>query len=104
VKESFTPFTDVIATDISWMRRKLNILKRVAGGCGKHNVQECQWLISQLALRRLNFETNIQDMHSVNMVSLKTVILCVFFTCEISSWVGDCFVGCVCGNASLPVK
>jgi hypothetical protein len=40
-------------------------------------------LIRHLALRRLNFETNVQDMQSVTLVFLKTVILFMFYTCEI---------------------
>ena len=83
MNSSVTLFSDAIATDVSWMRRKFNTLKRVVIDCGQHYVEECQCLLWHLALRTLNFETNIQDMQSVNLVSLKTVILFIFYTCEI---------------------
>lgn len=83
VNISVALFSDMIATDITWVRRKCNTLKRVAVDCGQHYVGECQCLMGHLALRTLNFETNIQDMQSVNIVSLKTVILFMFYTCEI---------------------
>jgi hypothetical protein len=83
VNSSVTLFSDAIATDISWMRRKFNTLKRVVVDCGQHYVEEWQCLMGHLALRTLNFETNIQGMQSVNLVSLKTVILFMFYTFEI---------------------
>ena len=83
VNSSATLFSDAIAADISWMRRKFNTLKRVMVDCGQHYVEECQCLMGHLALRTLNFETDIQDMQSVNLVSLKTVILFMFYTCEL---------------------
>jgi hypothetical protein len=72
VDSSVTLFSDVIATDISWMRRKFITLKRVVVDCGQHYVEECPCLMGHLALRTLNFETDIQDMQSVKLVSLKT--------------------------------
>lgn len=83
MNSSVTLFSDAIAPDISWMRRKFNTLKRVTVDCGQHHVEDCQCLMGHLALRTLYFETNIHDMQSVNLVSLKTVILFIFYTCEI---------------------
>jgi hypothetical protein len=71
VNSSVTLFSDASATDISWTRRKFNTLKEVVIDCGQHYVEECQCLMGHLALRTLNFETDIQDMQSVNLVSLK---------------------------------
>jgi hypothetical protein len=59
VNSSVTLFSDVIATDILWIRRKFNALKRVVVDCGQHYVEECQCLMGHLALRMLNFETYI---------------------------------------------
>jgi len=83
VNSSVTLFSDAIAADISWMRRKFNTLKTVVVDCGQHYVEECQCLMGHLALRTLNFETNIQDMQSFNLVFLKTVILFMFCACDI---------------------
>jgi len=83
VNTSVTLFSDAIATNILWMRGKFNTLKRVVVNCGQHYVEECWCLMGHLALRMLNFKTNIQDMQSVNLISRKTVLLFMFYTCEI---------------------
>jgi len=53
VNSSVTLFSDVITTDISWMRRKFNTVKRVVVDCGQHYVEECQCLMGHLPVALL---------------------------------------------------